>query len=284
MIREKGLGIRRNISMGRGKKELKVRHYFKLLPREIEVVILSLVLNNRDSWKRNWNNIVMVSSHWNVIAWTVFERTFLPKEKKEILLQACETEKEEFLLNWFQKSQNLDFSKENPTIFRAAIRRNHCVILQKMVEEKKIDPSLDGNQALIETSRRGETDTVQFLLRDRRVNAATRQNLPLCFASENGHVEVINCLLREFGVKPNEAIRFASTAGQNKIVKILLQHPGINRNIKNGFLKQTKITKYIDERGLHTSSADPNWKSLRLQRILGQMDSDRKKFLIAYGL
>ena len=199
-------------------------------------------------------------------------------------MQACETEKEDFLLNLFEKGKNLDFNKENPSIFRAAIRRGHCTILQKMVREKKIDPSLDGDQALIETSRRGEMDTVQFLLRDRRVNAATRQNLPLCFASENGHIDVINCLLREVGVKPNEAIRFASTAGQKKVVKILLHDPGINRNIKNGFLKQTKITKYIDERGVHTSSADPNWKSLRLQRVLCQMDSDRKKFLNAYGL
>ena len=74
--------------------------------------------------------------------------------------------------------------------------------------------------------------TVARLLQDPRVDPSVDDNIAIRIASEKGHMDVVKRLLQDPRVDPsasrNQAIRFASMSGRAGIVGRLLQDPRVD--------------------------------------------------------
>ena len=94
------------------------------------------------------------------------------------------------------------------------------------------DPSKDNNYPIILASYRGKLPIVNRLLEDKRVNPGASGSSAVIRASENDHLPVLNRLLQDKRVDPganhNQAIIWASRFGYLRIVNRLLQHERVD--------------------------------------------------------
>ncbi len=179
---------------------------FDCLPIDMEIVIFSFVICEMEKpWDRNWNNISLVSKHWNSIAWISFQRT-IPKSEKI-------------------------------TIFKRACKKGRFHFINKLLtQDATLDPSDDNNYAIRISSKKGFSDIVKFLLQDKRVDPSAYQyplddSEALAYASMRGHIDVVKLLLQDKRVVPSlNAINWACMCGRIDVVKLLFKIKKVDRN------------------------------------------------------
>jgi len=100
-------------------------------------------------------------------------------------------------------------------------------IVRMLLDDDRIDPSINNDIAIRFASLRGRAGAVRMLLKDGRVDPSSTDNNAIRAASGYGHIEVVHALLEDGRANPsalnNEAIRDASENGYVKVVQLLLE-------------------------------------------------------------
>jgi ankyrin repeat protein len=117
-------------------------------------------------------------------------------------------------------------------ILAAASGNGRTAIVQPLLTDSRVDPSVDEIVAIRLASARGHDSVVELLLADPRVDPAAKNNHAIQFASSNGHEGVVKLLLADPRVDPaadgNYAIRNASSNGRVSAAKLLLADPRVD--------------------------------------------------------
>ncbi len=132
------------------------------------------------------------------------------------------------------------YISENPSDEQIIIKAslvNNIQLMEFLLNNPKIDPSVQNNQAIINASQKGHVDIVRLLLADKRVNPGVVNNIAFLNAIQRGNLGVVELLLNDPRVKPdaqdNAAIIVASQKGHIDIVKLLLKDVRISPNAQN---------------------------------------------------
>ena len=116
--------------------------------------------------------------------------------------------------------------------FTYACKSGLADVVRLIINDGRVDPAADENNALRLASAYGHTGVVRLLLSDERVNPAAADDYAFGLASDNGHTEVVRLLLSDKRVKPatrdNYAIRVASAFGHTGVLRLLLEDGRVN--------------------------------------------------------
>ncbi len=207
--------------------------YFDCLPIDMEIVIFSFVISEMNPWDRNWNNISLVSKHWNSIAWIFFQRTIPKSEKETIFTTACGEGKIHFVNKLLIQDITFDPSFQDNIAIRIGSsyektnREGFIDIVKRLLQDKRVDPSDDNNYAIKAASGKGFSDIVKFLLQDKRVDPSDDNNFAIEVASERGFTDIVELLLQDNRVDPsddnNGALKIACLKRRTDIIKLLLK-------------------------------------------------------------
>jgi ankyrin repeat protein len=117
-------------------------------------------------------------------------------------------------------------------ILAAASGDGRTAIVQLLLTDSRVDPSVDENVAIRLASERGHDRVVKLLLADPRVDPGAQNNRAIRVASFNGHDSVVKLLLSDPRVDPaahnNYAIRYATSRGHVSVVELLLEDPRVD--------------------------------------------------------
>eukprot|EP01117_Protostelium_nocturnum_P019131 TRINITY_DN8202_c0_g2_i3.p1 TRINITY_DN8202_c0_g2~~TRINITY_DN8202_c0_g2_i3.p1 ORF type:complete len:433 (-),score=97.27 TRINITY_DN8202_c0_g2_i3:111-1409(-) len=126
---------------------------------------------------------------------------------------------------WIRQINNPSDQQNNAII--NASSEGHLEVVERLLEDERVDPSDQQNKAIINASFRGHLEVVERLLKDKRVDPSDQRNKAIINASW-GHLEVVERLLEDERVDPsdrrNEAINEALLVGNRKMVERLLKH------------------------------------------------------------
>lgn len=187
---------------------------------------------------------------------------------KDLLLFRAATDGRVDLVDMILKHIQVRLSKE-PAL-RAAARRNHLEIVDRLLQEKGIDinrSNRKGVTPLINACARGHLRIVNRLLADKNIDVnATHPKrntrTALSHAALNGHVEIVGRLLQERNVDVNkdEPLASAVERGHHDVVRRLLEEPDIDVNLAGPlacavFGGYTKIVQCL----LEVPAVDPNY-------------------------
>src|SRR3990167_9224825 len=118
----------------------------------------------------------------------------------------------------------------------SASKNGRLDIVERLLEDQRVDPSDQNNISIIFASENGHLDVVERLLQDERVDPSSQDNQSIILASENGHLGVVERLLQDRRVDPsdqnNEALRVSLE--YKKVANLLLN----NINVRNHLIKQ----------------------------------------------
>ena len=111
---------------------------------------------------------------------------------------------------------------------------NHEIV-ELLLEDTRIDPSGNNNEAIIYASYGGHFKVVELLLQYSRVDPSANNNYAIRFASTRGYLEIVELLLRDQRVDPteadNHAIRWTSRNGHSRVVEILLEDARVDPSV-----------------------------------------------------
>ena len=82
-----------------------------------------------------------------------------------------------------------------------AIYVNSLETVKFLLSDKRVDPSAENNEAIIEASSKGHVEIVNELLKDTRIDPSDQNNGALVGACTHGHEEVVKELLKIEAVK-----------------------------------------------------------------------------------
>lgn len=149
------------------------------------------------------------------------------------------------------------------TIFYSYLNLEEIVSLFKNkpdLRDKIIDMNYLGLPQINDTIIRGNIETMKYLIKEINIIPTDCQ---MYLACENGHLEIVKYLFKN-GIKPHDAINFASGNGHLNIVKYLYKNGfkatciGIDWAGENGYLE---VVKYLHKNGIKHSSYVINWAS-----------------------
>ena len=107
--------------------------------------------------------------------------------------------------------------------------------LELLLNDNRMDPTVNDNFLIRESSKRGRIDLVKLLLKDGRADPAVGDNSPIIEASYKGHTKVVKALLEDIRVDPttgkNHAMEWAIADIHPKTVIVL------SRDGRAGFWK-----------------------------------------------
>jgi hypothetical protein len=110
---------------------------------------------------------------------------------------------------------------------RLAAENGHLAVVERLLQDKRVDPSADDNYAVRWAAQNGHLAVVERLLQDKRVDPSADDNYAVRLAAENGHLAVVERLLQDERVDPstttpdNYAVRWEN--GHLAVVDRLLE-------------------------------------------------------------
>jgi hypothetical protein len=108
----------------------------------------------------------------------------------------------------------------------------HLGVVDRLLQDERIDPAADDNKAIRMASRNGHLPVVDRLLQDARVDPAAQDNQAIRLASNYGYLSVVNRLLQDRRVDPSalhqQAVRWASQNDYFSVVNRLLEDERID--------------------------------------------------------
>ncbi len=89
----------------------------------------------------------------------------------------------------------------NQNKFHRLIYNNDIENIKIFLKDKKLNPSLFNNIAIIKASELGYLDIVKLFLNDKRVNPSDKLNSAITFAFKNKHFNIVNLLWQDQRIK-----------------------------------------------------------------------------------
>jgi ankyrin repeat protein len=136
---------------------------------------------------------------------------------------------------------------ETSTSLHHAVSKEETVVLQRLLAVPALDPNICASfqSPLCLAIREGNTAALRLLLthKDIQINAQyPHEDAPICLATERGNADAVKLLVEQGNrLKINQlntideetAVSVAVRNGSLYILHILLQHPGIDLNLRN---------------------------------------------------
>eukprot|EP00818_Percolomonas_sp_WS_P001967 CAMPEP_0117435832 /NCGR_PEP_ID=MMETSP0759-20121206/688_1 /TAXON_ID=63605 /ORGANISM="Percolomonas cosmopolitus, Strain WS" /LENGTH=500 /DNA_ID=CAMNT_0005227399 /DNA_START=297 /DNA_END=1799 /DNA_ORIENTATION=+ len=108
-----------------------------------------------------------------------------------------------------------------------ALDRKQFSVVKLLLDDGRIDPSMEDGAILHRAASCGQLDLVHILLKNPEVRPESKDNRALRYAAYNGHAEVVQFLLKFPEVNPftqnYSALRRASKRGHTDVVQVLLE-------------------------------------------------------------
>src|SRR3990170_2153039 len=82
-------------------------------------------------------------------------------------------------------------------LFKLACKNNNIEVVKLLLQDLRVDPSDQSNDAIIWASQSGHVEIVKLLLQDPRVDPSGKDNKAIGFAISLGHIEVVKLLLQD---------------------------------------------------------------------------------------
>jgi hypothetical protein len=79
----------------------------------------------------------------------------------------------------------------------------HLTIVERLLQDKRVDPSADDNKAIRWASDNGYLAVVERLLQDERVDPSANNNAAIQWAASNSRLAIVERLLQDDRVDPN---------------------------------------------------------------------------------
>jgi hypothetical protein len=96
---------------------------------------------------------------------------------------------------------------DNNYAVRLAAENGQLAIVDRLLQDKRVDPSADNNYAVRLAAENGHLAVVDRLLQDKRVDPSANANWAVRFAAEFGHLAVVDRLLKDDRVDVAVAIQ-----------------------------------------------------------------------------
>jgi surface antigen len=110
---------------------------------------------------------------------------------------------------------------------RWAAENGHLAVVERLLQDRRVDPSAGDNYAVRLAAQNGHLAVVQRLLQDERVDPSACNNYAVRLAAMNGHLVVVDRLLQDERVDPsagdNHAVEWAARYGHLAVVDRLLE-------------------------------------------------------------
>ena len=155
--------------------------------------------------------------------------------------------------------------KEPENMFIVALRIGNATMVDLLLQDSRVDPSVNSNLAIQKASEYGHLSVVERLLQDSRVDPSASNNWAIRAASSNGHLSVVERLLQDSRVDPsasnNWAIGYASLNNHLAIVERLLQDPRVDPSMNhNAVIVYASRNGHLSvvERLLQDNRVDPS--------------------------
>ncbi len=139
------------------------------------------------------------------------------------------------VVNRLLEDQRVDPSAIRFGFIASAAMHGYVDVVQRLIEDERIDPSADHYFLLAWAVRMGHLHVVKQLLKHPRVDLSThcdKLNAWAAMAAANGHLDILNLWLDDPSVDPsandNEAIRSAAWNGHWDVVNRLLDDPRVD--------------------------------------------------------
>ena len=139
----------------------------------------------KKDWKRNWNNVSLVSKHWNSIAWISFQRTVPKSEKEIIFLQACKKGGFPFINKFLTQDTIFDPSFQNNTAIQWASSSSFVDIVKLLLQNKRVDPSANANFVIRCANKTNQNEIIELLSKDKKVDPSTQNNYAIKMTCKN---------------------------------------------------------------------------------------------------
>jgi len=143
------------------------------------------------------------------------------------------------ILEFILLERLVDPSIMNNWAIRYASLHGHKKVVKLLLNHPRVDPSAINNCAIKRASENGHKKVVRLLLNDPRVDPSAVENWAIRWASRNGHEDVVTLLLNHPRVDPsacdNYAIIYASRNGNEEIIRLLLNHPRVDPSPNNNY-------------------------------------------------
>jgi hypothetical protein len=145
--------------------------------------------------------------------------------------------------------------KNNITLIEAS-RCGHFNVVDYLMDNPRVNPSDQRHYAMKMAVQHGHLQVLQRLLQSPKVDPSFDQNYALRTAVANGNVEMVKVLLKDKRVDPtvrdNYVIRTAAKCGHDEIVGLLLADPRIDKtSVINSASKNKKLYKSLLEKFSH---------------------------------
>ena len=130
--------------------------------------------------------------------------------------------------NLYQEREGATSSSVNDNwAIRVASYNGHLEVVNRLLEDPRVDPSAHCNEAIRAASKRGHLGVVSRLLEDPRVDPLAQNYEAIQIASYGGHLGVVSRLLEDRRVNPivscSRGIVDAACNGHHGVVKRLLE-------------------------------------------------------------
>jgi hypothetical protein len=115
--------------------------------------------------------------------------------------------------------------------FMDAVRKENLELVNRLLQDPRVDPSADDNCAIQSASTNGYLAVVNRLLQDPRVDPSANNNYGIQMAAAEGHLAVVNRLLQDPRTNPVDATNYALNESYNRghlaVTTRLLQDPRV---------------------------------------------------------
>jgi ankyrin repeat protein len=122
------------------------------------------------------------------------------------------------------KSKN-DTAKVKADDIKEAALEGDLALVQELLQDSTVDPSINDNEAICNASRNGHLDIVLLLLKDMRTDPSANGCEAIIQAASKNHQKTVKVLLQDPRVNPNLLITEACKNGHSNVVKSILECP-----------------------------------------------------------
>lgn len=132
----------------------------------------------------------------NIVKWLVVDKQMDPNDNTNIVLRTACCYNSPPIVEFLLSCPNIDPTYSDG-MFNIVVSRNHQEIVSLLLQDSRIDPSIDDNQAIKTAAKNGYLEIVKLLLQDPRVDPCADNNYALYYAEQNGHTEIAQLIRQD---------------------------------------------------------------------------------------